>query len=69
MTTAEQNDAFNLRMAIDEAKRRAAHSHTNQRIFRAYNAYCIKPDTLAFDGTTIGFCTDKAWFPVEQFKA
>ena len=65
MTTAERNDAFNLRTAIDEAKRRAARTHTNQRIFRAYNAYCIRPDTLAFAGTTIGFCTATAWFPVE----
>jgi len=64
----DRNDAFNLRMAIDEAKRRASISHTNQRIFRAYNAYCVKPDTLPFDGTTIGFCTDKTWHPVMPHK-
>ena len=66
---AECNDAFNLRTAIDEAKRRADRSHTNMRIFRAYGAYCVKADTLPFDGTTIGFCTATDWFPVEQVRA
>lgn len=58
-------DAFNLQLAIDEAKRRAAHASNTQRIYRAYNAYCIKPDTLQFDGVTVGFCTATSWTPVD----
>lgn len=57
MANAERNDAFNLRLAIDEAKRRAARSGAEIRIYRAYNAYCMRPSAAPYEGVSVGFCT------------
>lgn len=55
MTTAERNDEFNKGMAIADAKRRAARMGEEMRVYRAYNAYCIRPRSSPYEGVSVGF--------------